>query len=251
MALTPHSQLQQWLVLVLADLGGAASRAQALNAIEDRFADAFTEEDLEQVPSRPWEPKWRNGVSWQRDDMVKAGLLEPYKGHGTPWTLTDEGWGLHAELADTVPPSDPFAHFKPKSSAEYMSHVADLTLMKQRSHEELIADFGTWAISQGLYAATDVHPRDLIVTNDDAEWLVEAKVVYVGNATQAVRAATAQLLMYRYLLYRTASPMLLALCFSEDIGQVYVDFLESLKIASAWREDDGWRFSPRAMPLAG
>src|SRR4051794_22125411 len=98
MPLTPHSQLQQWLVLVLGQAGGSASRAEALNRIEHRFGGALTEDDHVAVPSRLWEAKWRNRVSWQRDHMVKSDLLAPYRGAGTPWSLTDAGWMLHDEL---------------------------------------------------------------------------------------------------------------------------------------------------------
>lgn len=80
---------------------------------------------------------------------------------------------------------------------------------------------------------------------DGTEWLVEAKIVYVGNATSAVRAAAAQLLMYRYLLYSDPQPAMLAL-FSESVGDVYVASLETVGIGSAWREDDGWGFSRHA-----
>jgi hypothetical protein len=37
MDLTPHNQLQQWLILALGQLGGSASRAEALARIEAMF----------------------------------------------------------------------------------------------------------------------------------------------------------------------------------------------------------------------
>jgi hypothetical protein len=33
------------------------------------------------------------------------------------------------------------------------------------------------------------HPKDPVLRRDGREWLVEAKVLYQGNATNAVRAA--------------------------------------------------------------
>lgn len=243
MPLTPHAQLQQWLVLVLGEADGSASRAEALNLIDQRFGAALAEDDKVPVPSRPWEPKWRNRVSWQRDRMVKSGLLAPYKGPGTPWSLTTAGWTLYEELAAETVRNDPFAHFKPKSSGEYRAHVAGQTLIKQRSHEELVAAFGAWAIDRGFFASTDVHPRDLVIRRNGQEWLVEAKVVYVGNATRAVREATAQLQMYRFLLYDAPFPKMVAL-FSEEVGDAFVTYLESLRIGVVWRnEEDGWCFS--------
>jgi hypothetical protein len=229
-------------VLVLGKAGGSASRAEALNRIEHRFGAALSEDDYVAVPSRPWEAKWRNRVSWQRDRMVKSGLLKPYVGPGTPWSVTAAGWALHGEFVEETVPDDPLAHFKPKNSGEYLARIVAQTLIKQRSHEELIAEFGTWATDTGFSASTDVHPRDLVLWRDGQEWLVEAKIVYVGNATRAVREATAQLQMYRFLLYDKPRPKMLAL-FSEPVGGAYVAFLESLQIGVVWRDDDGWSFS--------
>jgi Mrr restriction endonuclease-like protein len=163
MPLTPHAQLQQWLVLVLGDASGSASRADALNRIENRFASALSDDDVEPVSSRPWEAKWRNRVSWQRDRMVKNGLLHPYAGPGTPWSLTEVGWALHQELVEESVPDDPLAHSKPKSSGEYRARLAAQVLTKQRSHEQLVADFGHWPMERGYTASTDVHPRDLVL----------------------------------------------------------------------------------------
>lgn len=248
MALTPHAQLQQWLVLVLGDAGGSAPRAEALALIEQRFASAFSAADLEPVPSRPWEAKWRNRVSWERNRMVKSGLLGAYVEAGTPWTLTGAGRALYRELAQEIGPNDPLAHFKPKSSDEYRAHLALRTLIKQRSHEQLVSDFGRWAIDQGWTPRTEVHPRDLVLEGFGHHWLVEAKVVYVGNATRAVREATSQLLMYRFLWYHTDPPQMLAV-FTEDVGSEYVRFLESVGIASAWRDANTWTLSPSATSL--
>lgn len=249
MPLTPHAQLQQWLVLVLGDTGGSASRAEALTLIEARFGPVLSGDDVEAVPSRPFEAKWRNRVSWQRNRMVKQGLLQPYAGPGTPWSLTNAGWALHQELAAENASDDSLAHFKPKSSVEYVARLAAKVLVKQRSHEQLVADFGQWAIASGFSASTEVHPRDLVLVRGTREWLVEAKVVYLGNATRAVREATAQLLMYRHLLYKGTQPTMLAL-FSEAVGDLYVRFLSSLGIGSVWSTDEGWAFSPDASELA-
>lgn len=159
MSLTPHSQLQQWLVLVLGAVGGTASRAEALNLIEQRFARAFTAADIEPVPSRQWEPKWRNRVSWQRDRMVKRGLLKPYAGPGTPWSLTEGGWDIYRELTHETDDYDPLAHFKPKSSEEYRARISEQTLIKRRTHEQLVADFGRWAIDGGYSARPPARSR--------------------------------------------------------------------------------------------
>jgi hypothetical protein len=74
---------------------------------------------------------------------------------------------------------------------------------------------------------------------------VEAKVLYQGNATNAVRAAFGQLFAYRHFLYQKLQPQLVAL-FSEPIGDGYVAFLEACGIASVWKESRGWAGSATA-----
>jgi hypothetical protein len=167
MDLTPQDQLQQWLILALGQMGGSASRAEALARIEATFGLYFTAEDLDPPPSRPFETKWRNRVSWQRDRMVKDGLLLTFEGYGTPWRLSDDGRREYEAL-----------------------------------RQESSPDFGTWCAGLGFEVDTRVHPRDLVLRRSGEEWLVEAKVLYMGNATGAVRAAVAQVLMHRFFLRR-------------------------------------------------
>lgn len=247
MDLTPHNQLQQWLILALGQMGGSASRAEALARIEDDFGLYFTADDLDSPPSRPFETKWRNRVSWQRDRMVKDGLLLPFEGYGTPWRLSDDGRREYEALRHESSLDDPLVNFRPKDSSDYLAHVEGREMIKRRSHEALIADFGAWCISLGFEADTTLHPRDLVLRRPGEEWLVEAKVLYMGNATGAVRAALAQVLMYRFFLYQRRRPRLLAL-FSEPVGDAYVGFLESHDVASVWRaDDDRWWASSTAV----
>jgi hypothetical protein len=77
-------------------------------------------------------------------------------------------------------------------------------------------------------------------------WLVEAKIVYHHNATQAVRAALAQLLEYRHYWYPGEKPTGLLALFSESVGPSHIDFLEDLGIASVWREGGRWTGSVSA-----
>jgi hypothetical protein len=140
-------------------------------------------------------------------------------------------------------------NFKPKDSSDYVAHIEGRQLVKRRAHEALIADFGAWCATLGCEIDTTVHPRDLVLRRSGEEWLVEAKIVYRGNATDAVRAALAQALMYRFFLCGTTRPTLLAL-FSEAVGDAYVDFLEANSVASVWRTDSGdWCASPTASEI--
>lgn len=141
---------------------------------------------------------------------------------------------------------DPVERFKPKDASDYETHLAGRTLTKHREHEALIEQFGRFVQEKGFSASTNVHPRDLTLTRGTGHWLVEAKAIYTGNATQAVREATGQLLTYRHFLYRAVGkpdPYLVGL-FTESVGDGYVQFLESMGIGSVWRTPQGWEGSP-------
>ena len=143
---------------------------------------------------------------------------------------------------------DLLAHFRPKDDSDYVARLQGRKLVKSRRHERLIAEYGRWAASQGFAASTREHPRDLMLRKEGAEWMVEAKVLYGGNATHAVRAALGQLLTYRHFLWPlpAAQPGLVAL-FSEPVGDAYVSFLDGMGVAVAWKEGGGWRGSSSAI----
>jgi hypothetical protein len=131
--------------------------------------------------------------------------------------------------------------FRPKSAAEYTATVQAQQQIRTRRHESVIEEFGTWIGRQGLVAATNVHPRDLVVTGPQIEWLVEAKVVK-ANAEIAVRDAVGQLFSYRHFYYRLQGkpdPRLVAL-FSEAVGDAFTELLSSLGIEAIWLESGGW-----------
>ncbi len=136
--------------------------------------------------------------------------------------------------------------FKPKSDIAYVAAVKADIQLRERSHERLVREYGLAVRARGFIAATNVHPRDLTLRKGGRQWLVEVKVVYQGNATEAVRAAVGQLLQYRYFLYAPTDSVGLLAVFSESIGPAYVDFLESLDIRSVWPAGDAWDGSPTA-----
>ncbi|MEU8580652.1 MrcB family domain-containing protein [Streptomyces abikoensis] len=136
--------------------------------------------------------------------------------------------------------------FQPKGSSDYITHIAEKTIVKSRSHEALIEQFGHYVEGRGFVPITKKqHPKDLILRRDGVEWLVEAKTIKRHNPTTAVREAVGQLFEYSHFWYEQApKPHLLAL-FSEDI-KGYMSYLEELKIASVWRTPEGWTGSPLA-----
>ncbi len=149
--------------------------------------------------------------------------------------------------------ADPLAQFCPKDEADYVAYLSQRALVKTRRHERLVREFGEWVATRGFAPSTSEHPRDLVIRRGGSEWLVEAKVLHRGNATDAVRAAIGQLFTYRHFLYAARPlPPLVAL-FSEPIGAAYVELLTKLSIAAVWKEDGRWVGSAeaRGMGLTG
>jgi hypothetical protein len=142
--------------------------------------------------------------------------------------------------------SSPLVYFRPKSDADYVAHITAREMVKTRRHETLVAEYGHWSRTMGFQPSTAEHPRDLVLRREHREWLIEAKIVYRGNATEAVRAAIGQLLTYRHLLYRSRTAPRLVALFSEPVGELYVQLLEELGILTVWKEAATWRSSTSA-----
>jgi hypothetical protein len=147
------------------------------------------------------------------------------------------------ETADNS--QDPLAGFKPKNSDDYVAHLVGRTLIKSRRHERLIADYSHWA-GEHRFKVSSEHPVDLVLRSEKSAWLVEGKVLYNGNATDAVRAALGQLYAYRHFLYRAAPAMGLLALFAEPVGDGFVSFLEDYGVGSVWKDADSWSGSPSA-----
>jgi len=131
--------------------------------------------------------------------------------------------------------------FKPKDSTEYLIHISESTQRRTRLHEKLVELFGEAVRTPNRTPATNVHPRDLVIYENDLEWLIEAKTVG-PNAELAVRQAIGQLFSYRHFYYRTqgkSDPYLLAL-FNAPIGGAFEQLLESLNIEFVYRSGSQW-----------
>jgi hypothetical protein len=133
---------------------------------------------------------------------------------------------------------DPLLHFHPKSAEEYCATLVGRVLVKSRRHERLLADFATHCAQQGFSCSSE-HPTDLLVRKPGKTFLVEAKVLYRGNATEAVRAAIGQLFTYAYLLFLSEAPQKVAL-FSEPVGEAYERLLASLQIQAIHYREGIW-----------
>ena len=160
--------------------------------------------------------------------------------------LIEQPGELHvATRSRTAPISHPPAQqdpvFRPKDASDHVANVPPQRQRRTRKHEDLVRRFGEHARAQGWTAATNVHPRDLVIRRLSQEVIVEAKTVG-NNAEFAVRDAIGQLFAYRHFLYRArghADPILLAL-FSEPVGDAFVALLTELGIQTAWFADGAW-----------
>lgn len=147
------------------------------------------------------------------------------------------------------PPARQDPVFRPKDPGDYVANVPAQRQRRTRKHEDLVRRFGEHARVNNWTAATNVHPRDLVLRSPSREVVVEAKTVG-NNAEFAVRDAIGQLFAYRHFLYRARSqpdPTLLAL-FSEHVGDAFVALLTALGIEIAWFADGTWVGSD---PLSG
>jgi hypothetical protein len=141
---------------------------------------------------------------------------------------------------------DPLHYFKPNDSHAYVAHIQGREMVKSRRHERLIEEYGRWIIEKGYVPSNHEFPKDLVLRRKSDQWLVEAKVLYRGNATEAVRAAVGQLLTYRHFLYPQGSHPHLVALFSEPVGGAYIGFLEGVGIESVWKDENGWEGSAKA-----
>jgi hypothetical protein len=181
-------------------------------------------------------------VLYQQAVEAKRGLLQ-----------SEPGVVMSSSVQQHLPGEDPLRYFKPKDESDYLATLSERVLVKTRRHERLVRQYGTWLSGQGFTVSTQTHPRDLVGWRYNREWLIEAKVLYLGNATDAVRAALGQLYAYRHFLYPRGRPPGLVALFSEPVGPAFVSFLETAGVASVWHEAGAWQGSTDALAagLAG
>jgi hypothetical protein len=95
MNLTSQETLGRWLIEVLGEHGGSARKSTALRYMEEKYGHRLTADDRLPQPSNQ-EVKWENNTAWERNRLVKSGILKKpaVAGHGI-WALTDLGWSLY------------------------------------------------------------------------------------------------------------------------------------------------------------
>jgi Mrr N-terminal domain len=84
----PQKEFRRPLLLVLKDLGGRARVADVRAAIEPKMASRLSDADY--LPVSTGDPRWWNAVCWERNDLVKEGLLRNDSERGV-WELSASG----------------------------------------------------------------------------------------------------------------------------------------------------------------
>ncbi len=140
---------------------------------------------------------------------------------------------------------NPLEGFRPRDSSDYRTTLIDKVLVATRRHEELVKNFGEHLISNG-WEVTTPHPQDLMLKKGRLVILVEAQVVKMQNATDAVGAAVGQLFTYRHFLHEPSDRLKLLALFSGPIGDGYEEFLDGLHIGSVAFDQGVWKSSPLA-----
>jgi hypothetical protein len=183
-----------------------------------------------------------DAVQMQRDLDVLLDLCQSAIEAKQRLLLTEPGVIETSSSTKTNQAVNPLIGFKPKNSDDYRSTLVGRVLVKSRRHELLVKNFGEACQAKGFEPFTP-HPIDLVLRLLSKIILVEAKVVYKGDATSAVRGAIGQLFDYQYHLYPAPEAPHLVALFSESIGDDYVQFLENLRIGAVWWTHEGWQSS--------
>lgn len=194
------------------------------------------------VSNMPEEKELREDLWRMAEVLQQAAVIT-----GHDWVGQQEREVIEYVPESPYPEYEGLEGFRPKDDGDYTSEIAVRQQLKTRRHETLIREFGPYIHLRGFTPVTEgVHPRDLVLSKQGREWLVEAKVVKSGNPTKAVREAVAQLLEYGHFLYKGEVNLRLVGLFTEDVG-VYVDYLEVQGIASVWKIPGGWAGSRSAI----
>lgn len=87
----PQKEFRAPLLDLLREKGGRASVKEIREFLEPRIAPRLSSADYERVSSG--DPRWWNAVCWERNDLVKEGLLRGDSERGV-WELSERGQEL-------------------------------------------------------------------------------------------------------------------------------------------------------------
>jgi hypothetical protein len=85
---TAQSEFRTPLLHVLYKAGGSAKMSETVNHVGTLIQERLN--DIDRQTMRSGEIRWRNAVQWERNEMVKEGLLKNHSPRGI-WELTAKG----------------------------------------------------------------------------------------------------------------------------------------------------------------
>jgi len=86
---TPQSQYRIPILQALTELGGQGRINEILERVYEKMEDILNKVDLELLPSGT-DSRWRNTACWERNTMVKEGLIKRGSPRGI-WEITEKG----------------------------------------------------------------------------------------------------------------------------------------------------------------
>lgn len=87
---TPEAAFFRPILQALSDLGGAAKRSDVFKVLEPSMRDVLQPIDYQTLSSETEQVRWQNSAQWERNLMVKEGLLQPDSPVGI-WEMTEKG----------------------------------------------------------------------------------------------------------------------------------------------------------------
>jgi restriction system protein len=87
---TPESTFRQPILKALVEKGGSARIGDVLTRVEQIMKGTLKAVDFEPLPSQPDSHRWRNTAAWERNNMVKEGLMKSNSPYGV-WEITEAG----------------------------------------------------------------------------------------------------------------------------------------------------------------
>lgn len=153
--------------------------------------------------------------------------------------------------AGKAPTNDPREYdFNPGTDSSIEISARQRPIIRTTRHEGGLRRYGEWLISRGFTVATNVYPRDFLITGE-SPWIGEYKVVYGPQVARASREAHSQLKEYRFFLHPDPSPAGLLAVFSAPLPLARVAWLNSEGIAVVWWSGSAWNgcLSARAAGL--
>ena len=81
-------EAKKWILVGIGRRGGSAPTTEIIDFVYANICDELLPEDLEPTDETP-EPRWRNRVRWERENLADQGYL--HRGPRGVWTLTEKG----------------------------------------------------------------------------------------------------------------------------------------------------------------